>query len=436
MASLLTPRRNPSGRSGSHRSGAGRSGSRQDDTIRLTATLAADDLVGDERDESLSPEVGWLVMAITGALITALSGWVILAGLTVLGWLAGDTATLGGALQVGTQLWLLANGAGAELGPLSWTLTPLGVSLVFAFLISRFAGLVARQYVAEHPGVTRRRVVGSVTAAMGIVYLLLVAGTGLAVGLPVQAARGLLGGLLVAGIGAAWGSARAVGFRPADHWPGWARPIPVAVASAQGVILLAGAAALLSSLIVHRDRVVALTDGLHAGIAGGIAILIGQLAFAPNAVIWSGSYVLGAGFTLGPGTVVAPSATTLGLLPPFPMLAALPADGSVQGGSSYLQLCWLAAGVLAGVVAAVQVIRRRPSARFDETALVGGLSGVIAALAFVVLGWLSGGDLGVGRLTGLGPRLLGLLILAGATLGLSGMICGLVFGLVRQLRRR
>lgn len=427
MASLLTPRRNPSGRSGS-----GRSGSRQDDTIRLTATMATDDVGADPQDETLTPKVGWLVMAVTGALIIALSGWVILAGLTVLGWLAGDAATLGSALRVGTQLWLLANGAGAQLGSLNWTLTPLGVSLVFAFMISRFAGLVARQYVAEHPGVTRLRVVGSVTVAMAVAYLLLVAGTGLAVGLPIQAARGVVGGVLIAGTGAAWGSARTVGFRPTERWPGWIRPIPVAVASAQGVILLAGAAALISSLIVHLHRVVTLTDGLHAGVAGGIAILIGQLVFAPNAVIWSGSYALGAGFTLGNGTVVAPAATTVGLLPPFPVLAAVPADG--VGGQ--LQLCWLAAGVLAGAVAAVQVIRRRPTARFDETALVGGLSGVIAALAFVALGWLSGGDLGDARLAGLGPRLLPLLVLSAATLGLSGMLCGLIVGLIRRLRHR
>ncbi len=426
MASLLTPRRD--------RSGSGRSASGRDSGIRLTATLAVEgSLEGEAEDgvrSSLTPKVGWLVMALTGVLITALSGWVILAGLSVLGWLAGTAGSLRSALDVGTQLWLLSNGAGAQLGSIRWTMTPLGISLVFAFMISRFAGLVARQYVAEHPGVTRFRVVARVTASMGLGYLVVVSGTALGIGTPVQAGRGLLGGLVIAGLGAAWGSGRTVRFRFDDRWPGWLRPVPIAVASTQAVILVAGAAALVGSLILHLDRVIRLSDSLQAGIAGGIAVLIGQLAFAPNALIWAGSYALGAGFTVGQGTVVAPSATNLGLLPPFPVFGALPADG----GSSQLQLLWLISGVLAGVVAAVQVIRRRPTARFDETALVGGLSGLLGALVFVALGWLSGGDLGDGRLGGVGPRLLPLLVLSGATLGLSGMICGLIVGLLRQLR--
>ncbi len=427
MASLLTPRRNPSRRSGSARSRSGRAGGQREDTVRLTATMTSEDGEPDATP-TLSPSVGWLVMAVIGALITALSGWVIATGLTVLGWLAGDVGSLTGALGVGTQFWLLGNGAGAGVGGLNWTLTPLGVSLLFAFMTSRFAAVVVRQYVAEHPGVTRWRSVGAVAAAMGLTYLVLVAGTALVVGEPAQAVRGVLGGLLIGGLGAAWGSARSVGLAVGDRAPGWSRPIPAAVASAQAVILLVGAAALVASLIVHLDRVVQLSDGLHAGVAGGIAILLAQLAFAPNAVIWSASYTLGAGFTLGAGTVVAPAASTVGLLPPIPVLAALPTtDGS-------LQWLWLAAGVLAGVVAALQVIRRRPAARFDETALVGGLSGLLAALTFVVLGWLSAGDLGNARLTGLGPRLLPLLVLAGASLGLSGLLCGLVVGLVRRFR--
>ena len=96
---------------------------------------------------------------------------------------------------------------------------------------------------------------------------------------------------------------------------------------------------------------------------------------------------------------------------------------------------WLAAGVLAGAVAAWLVVRARPDARFDETSLVGGLAGVTGGLVFVAVGWATGGDLGTVRLTGLGPLLLPLLVMGVTTLGLAGMVTGLVLGLGHRFRR-
>ena len=98
------------------------------------------------------------------------------------------------------------------------------------------------------------------------------------------------------------------------------------------------------------------------------------------------------------------------------------------------QWWWLAGGVLAGAVAALVVVLGRRAARFDETALVGGLAGVLSGAVFTGLAWLSSGDLGVARLADLGPRLLPLLVLAVTTLGLAGMASGLILGLVRLVR--
>ena len=113
------------------------------------------------------------------------------------------------------------------------------------------------------------------------------------------------------------------------------------------------------------------------------------------------------------------------------MLGALPGVGP----GSPLLLIWLVAGALAGGMAAALVVRSRPALRFDASSLVGGLVAVLSALVFVGLGWAAGGDLGVQRLTGLGPRLLPLLVMAGTTMGLAGLLTGLVLGLLR-LRRR
>jgi hypothetical protein len=171
-----------------------------------------------------------------------------------------------------------------------------------------------------------------------------------------------------------------------------------------------------------------LSNALQPGLLGGIALLFAQLAYAPNAVVWSASYALGAGFTLGQGSLVAPISTQLGLLPSVPLFGALPGVG--PGPST--QLWWLAAGVLAGAVAAWLVVRDRPTARADQTCVVGGLSGLVAALVFVGLAWASGGNLGASRLAGVGPRLVPLLVMASTLMGLAGMVVGLLLGLLRR----
>ena len=53
-------------------------------------------------------------------------------------------------------------------------------------------------------------------------------------------------------------------------------------------------------------------------------LLLVQLAYVPNAIVWSICYTLGPGFAFGAGTVVAPTGSALGPLPLLPMLAALP----------------------------------------------------------------------------------------------------------------
>ena len=126
---------------------------------------------------------------------------------------------------------------------------------------------------------------------------------------------------------------------------------------AQLVLLASGAALLVTGLVRHLDTVTALNAALDPGVAGGIALLLAQLAVVPNALVWAASYGLGSGFALGAGSVVAPAGTELGIQPGLPLLGALPAAGP---GDPAL-LWWLASGVLAGAVAAGIVVRSRPA---------------------------------------------------------------------------
>ena len=360
-------------------------------------------------------------------LLCAVTGWLLVAGLTVVGWLAGDPGTLVGALLVGTQLWLSGHGVGIALGGIQVTLVPWGIPALTAFLLARCAGVAAR---AARPG--QRPRASLVAAVLLAAYLAPVLVGAVLLGRPGLAPGHVLAVLAVLLGAALHGAGRALARDRTHSWPAWSRAVPRAVLASQLVLLVAGCAVLVTGLAVHLDRVTSLQDALAPGVAGGIALLAAQLALAPNAVVWSTSYALGGGFTLGNGSVVAPAGTDLGVLPGLPLLGALPAPGPGPASA----LFWLAAGVLAGAVAAWLVVRGRPQARFDETSLVGGAAGLLGGLLFVGVGWATGGDLGTLRLSGLGPLLLPLLVMAVTTLGLSGMVTGLLLGLWQRARRR
>jgi Family of unknown function (DUF6350) len=410
MASLLSPRRT-------------------DPAISLEATvpLRVDRTAGSAVADG--PSVGWLPAAVAGAWLTALAGWVLVVGLTVLGWLSAAPGTVSQALDVGTRLWLLANGVGVRLGPTSLTLVPWGVTMIVVFMVSRSSAFAARRVASR----SRSSTVGSamVGTVVTVCYQLPVIGAAALAGDPWAAPGRWLAVIAVLWLAAVVGAGRGLEEDLTSSWPSWARAVPRAVYGAQLVMLVAGAGLLATGLILHLNRVVTLIQALQPGIAGNIALVLLQLAFAPNAIVWSGSYALGAGFAVGPGSAVAPAGTQLGILPGLPMLGALPATGAGRPE----QLWWLAAGAVAGAVAAWIVVRRRPAARFDEASLVGGLAGLLGGLVFTGLGWATSGDLGSLRLAGLGPRLLPLVIMAATTMGLSGMIVGLVLGLVRIGRR-
>lgn len=406
MASLLSPRRTGS-------------------PLSLRATETREETGSAPPEDAPPAPFSWPLVAVAGGVATAVVGWIVCAGLTALGWLAADSGTLADALRVGTRIWLLGNGVSVEFGNVPVTLVPWGVTALFGFVLSRSAGLAARQVGAE-----QRVGPGPIAVVTTAAYVLPVLAAAVLFGEPWLAPGHWAVVIAVLATAAAWGASRTLRIGLTRRWPAWTRPLPRAVVAAQLALLVAGAAVLVTGLLVHLDRVTALSQALDTGVAGGIALLLLQLAFAPNALIWSGSYALGAGFTLGGGSVVAPAATTLGILPGLPLLGALPTNGP----GSVVELWWLAAGALAGVAAAWVVVRSRRRARFDLTSLVGGLAGGLAAVVFVGLAWATSGDLGTVRLAGLGPRLLPLLVLAGSTMGLSGLIAGLVLALVRRRR--
>lgn len=409
---------NGSSRTSSRRPGA---------TIELSTTVPREAGSANPQSGPDHPLVGGLPAAAVGAAVTVLAGWILAAGFAVVGWLAAAPGTLWQALSVGTQLWLLGNGAGATLGAMKITLIPWGLAAVFALMHYHFAGWAARRSRA----VTVGSVVLGVVGAMVGVYVVAVAGATVLAGDVTHLPRAALVAAAIAGLPAAAGACHAMGVDLISWLPRWAQPLPRAVLAAQLCLVVGGAGLLVTSLVLAYGQVGGVIDALAPGVVGNLALLVLQLAFAPNLIVWSAAFALGAGFTFGPGTIVSPTDTDLGLLPIIPVLAGLPDDGPGQP----VQLAWLAVGVVAGGVAAWLTVRARRELRVDECCLHGGLAGALAGVVFVAIAWACGGDLGRARLSGLGPRLPELGVLAISTLGLAGLLVGLGYGLVRLLRR-
>lgn len=336
----------------------------------------------------------------------------------------------GGALHVAAALWLLAHGAElVRTDTLSGVPAPVGITpLLLLALPVWLVHRAARDAAAgdeDPPLVSARTAWAGVVLgylAVGAAAALYCAGgelrpswvwTGVCLPLVVMAAAGL-------GVWTAYGRPyEAVdsvlillpaGVRRLALGPDARARLGAAAraAGAGAAVLVGGGAVLLAtSLVWHggaaRGSFLQLTEGW----SGRFAVLLLCLALVPNAAVWAAAYSLGPGFTLGVGHAVAPlSSAPAPLLPPFPLLTAVPDPGTGT------PLNW-AAGVVP-VVAGVTVgwfVGRAGSADRDRavawsrgrTAGTVWLAAALCAALVAVLSTLAGGSLGVAALARFGP---------------------------------
>ncbi|MFJ8785540.1 DUF6350 family protein [Streptomyces sp. NPDC102476] len=180
-----------------------------------------------------------------------------------------------------------------------------------------------------------------------------------------------------------------------------ARLAVAARAAGAGISVLVGGGAVLLgvALVAHgtatRGSFLQLTEGW----SGRFAVLLLCLALVPNAAVWAAGYSVGPGFVLGAGHVVGPlSSDPAPMLPPFPLLAAVPEAGPGEPAH------W-AAGAVPVVAGAVVgwFVGRAPAAGRSRTAGAVCWAAVLCAAAVAVLAALAGGPLGVGTLARFGP---------------------------------
>jgi len=370
--------------------------------------------------------MAWWVASLGGAAVCAIVGWALVAAMVLIAQLAQTGSTGGSALHLATRLWLLGNGGVLDLSGVRITLVPWGFAGIVALSLHGVSGYAGKQaWLSSGPEFNRGATVAKITGTVAATYALIVTIAALIID-PRNLRAGIVA-LVVALIMGFLASRKAVRWNVYEAWPIWARAVPRAISAGVLVAILGGVIVMVSGLVVHRSQIIALTNQLNPGWVGGIVLALVQVFYALNMIMWSVSWAFGPGFTVGDGSVVSLMGSHVGLLPAFPVTAALP-----SGTSSLGTIAWLLVPIAAGVVTAVMILRSRPRARFDETALVGGLSGVLSGLVVAVLAFVTRGSLGQDRLSDLGPLAVPLLIIAPSLMGIAGMLTGFIAGLLRR----
>ena len=334
------------------------------------------------------------------------AGWATGAGLVSLGipvllaWAADSRSGSGaaGATRAIGQLWLLAHGTSMSVPGGVVGVTPLGLTLLPLVLLHR----AGRHGARSLEGLTVAHAVRLLVAvafpySVGCAVVAAVSATDQVRPAPVQA---MLGGLVVAVVGAGTGALREGGLlnTGAQLLPARMRGLVRGTLAATALLVAAGSLLAGLSLAQHWTRASSLAAASDPGLVGGVALLALGLLSVPNAALWGSAWLAGPGFAVGVGTSVGPFGTTLGAVPALPLFAALP-SGPVP---TWFGLLCLAVPVAAGVVAGA-LVARRLACGAGPAALEGLAVGPCAGLAMAGAAWLSGGPLGGGRLTDVGP---------------------------------
>ncbi|MEU6716244.1 DUF6350 family protein [Nonomuraea sp. NPDC046802] len=352
-------------------------------------------------------------------------GLAALTTLTLVGWIAAPRGTLGsglpGVFRTAAQLWLAAHHAGFAIPGGRVGLLPLGLTILPAMLLYRAGRWMARDadLRLRLPARLPKNSPREKAQARRRAQLVLVAQAGVSLAAPYALLAGLialvarneitqpfigealLSHFVLAFLAGALATARMIG-----PWrvmlrllPERVRALTVGTAVGTAVLLVAGLVLVLVAVALNFEQVTELSGVLSPGFVGGVLLLLLQLLYLLNVVIWASSYIAGPGFAIGADTLVAPTGVQLGTVPSLPLLGALPESGPVP----VWMMAVIALPFAAGAVAGVMVARISPSPSYEAAPLWGFLTGVSTGLVAGVLAALSGGPIGGGRLAAIGP---------------------------------
>jgi len=219
--------------------------------------------------------------------------------------------------------------------------------------------------------------------------------------------------------------------------PDWLRA-GLAGGTRAGLAALAGffalAAALLAVALAARYAdVVGGYESLHPDPFGAFVLTLGQAAYLPDAVAWTGAWLLGPGFALGSGTIVSPWETAVGPAPAIPLLSAIPLDlGPLAAAGIALPVL---AGFVAGHLAGLSRVPVRAEGWLAGRAVAVLLGAAIAAGGAALAALVSSGSAGPDRLAAVGPDPLPVLAFGALLLG-GGILLGAASATLLARRRQ
>ncbi|HOA02792.1 MAG TPA: DUF6350 family protein [Dermatophilaceae bacterium] len=344
--------------------------------------------------DALRPQTPtWRVWA-SGAVAVGVP-WLATIGMAVLVWAVtpASDAPWGQVLGIASAGWFLGTGADVAVDGVVVGIVPMLVwGLAAAFTAYQLRRLVA--HTDERPLRLLPGFLGGYAAAAALVGLLTLAG-------PVRPTpAGLLGALSVPLVAAA-----VVALREDDdlfdRLPQWAaralRP------AGWGVVTLAALAAalLLGMLVVRWPTLSSLDAAVGAHGAGEVGLIVGQLLFLPDLLVWALSFIAGPGFQVAAGGTVSVSGAAPGLLPMIPALGVVPSDGLYPAAVTLVLLLPVAAGALVAWHAGRQWSRL---ARWQDKASTVTCAVVLVDLVVLGAALLASGPAGSARLVHVGPQ--------------------------------
>ena len=196
-------------------------------------------------------------------------------------------------------------------------------------------------------------------------------------------------------------------------------------------LAVVASAVLAWSIVAGFTAEIALYEAIHGQVFGGLVITAAQLLLIPTAVVWTMSWLVGPGFSLGLGTLVNPFTATVGAIPAVPLLGAIPAD-SVVGWSAliapFLVVVAVALGFGQRIVAERGFFDPTGASDFVRLGVMALVAGLLSGLAFLVIGSGVSGSAGPGRFIFVGVDPIdialawGLMVAVGALVGTAARV--------------
>ncbi len=364
---------------------------------------------------------GWLGGALAGLQAAAFSFALVLIPLWVIAASAADAQiSWGKATGVAARVWLTGFGVPWAVDGVPVTLVPLGVaSLTFLMLVQ-----LARRFASP----TWTAGVAAVTAFVATVGLSASLAWGGAEDSQTRVVRAAVVALGLGTPAVAWGLLRQRGAALT-----WLERVPeavrsgvrLAVAMGSGTVALA-AITLVVSTVAARHLVAQSATSLGIDAAGGVALAFLETLYAPTLVVWTMSWLSGAGYVLG-GVISSSAEVPSDTIPAVPLLATLP---HAAGGA--LALSPLVIGAV-GVLITV-LLRKRMGHGVRALPTI-GIAIALVAVAVGAASRVSRGAIGPGTLAVVGPEPLIAGVMVGLELGLGAVVAVTLMALAALMRR-